>query len=551
MPTDDKLILRIQNSIENLGDGQIGVETGNHPFTGHRMYGGVDGAGNAQRWLALDERARSESISLIGSTTTGTTGLLKHDTAGAVTGGQLTEAALNDLIVGDPIGGVLSLASTDGGTQRTGDLLLLAGQNVFIDDTDDGDGFVFSAIVEEVIYSADSVTLTTGTLIDGDVDSTHEPDDDDAYEVQEVSGVPGFDILFDFVAVDDFDKVTVRLKYDGAGSHVSDVQLYNYNTTTWDDIGSFTLSVSWQTIEMPIISALNYIDGGDSRVRLYHSQNGIASHDIHIDYLALVRNTGGGSALVRPEGEVVFGTGTSVTSDPYFIFDNTAKSIVLGNSGTASGTNALAIGASATASGNNSFARGVSATASAYHSFAEGPLCNAAHPNAAARGNGASSDWEGAEHFCSGRINGAHNSQCMSRMALAIETTDDTATTMRYDLTDAVSPLACPDGCMQYYEIIVSACSTGGTYSGIKIFKMRLLIMRIDPDLNSVSIDGAVSVLEDRGALPAGVTITKTEDDTNKAINIRVTGHATTDITWVAHISRGIQSECDYYDSGS
>lgn len=95
---EEKKILRIEDSISNVSNGQIAVEATADPDLGYIMFGGKNYLGQATKFLAKDKPARLTTLKLTGATTIGELGILKHDTVGAITGGQLTLTELNDLI---------------------------------------------------------------------------------------------------------------------------------------------------------------------------------------------------------------------------------------------------------------------------------------------------------------------------------------------------------------------------------------------------------------------------------------------------------------------
>lgn len=94
----DKEIHRIEGPISSLGNGQIGVESTPDADLGFLMYGGKDWAGGVHKFLDKDRPGSLQTIRLIGPTTTGSEGLLRHATDGWVTGGPITLDDLNDLI---------------------------------------------------------------------------------------------------------------------------------------------------------------------------------------------------------------------------------------------------------------------------------------------------------------------------------------------------------------------------------------------------------------------------------------------------------------------
>ena len=165
------------------------------------------------------------------------------------------------------VGGITPVADTDLSTKK------------YVDDA-----------VTEVIYAPNSITVTTGTYSAGDVDSVTTLCDDDTYDVDEVSGIPGFDIRFNYTSVVEFNRVWFHLTYTPASSHIPQIEVYNYDTSDWDIVDSFTARADIQFIEVVIPDDENYIDeSGNAIVRIYHNESGNPTHSILIDYAAIVK----------------------------------------------------------------------------------------------------------------------------------------------------------------------------------------------------------------------------------------------------------------------
>lgn len=214
--------------------------------------------------------------------------------------------------------GVLSLSSDDFNQRLVGHLRLTGGTNILIDELDDQSGYQISAIIADVIRTPSTVTTVAGSYVSGDTDSLADWDDGDVYRVNETNTTPGFEIQFDFTAVDGINKVTAYLYYAGPGAlHSVHVEIYNYTTTSWTELGSFTIGSTWKVLEYPIPVDTNYINGSsEARVRILHDDPGNASHYILVDYVALVRaaTSAGG---VTDHGSL---TGLGDSSDHLYAF---------------------------------------------------------------------------------------------------------------------------------------------------------------------------------------------------------------------------------------
>jgi hypothetical protein len=103
----EKKILRIANQPENISNGQIAIGNTVDAEIGIKLLNWRDHDGNARRALAKGQPGLLSTLTLNAATTTGTTGLLKHDTNGTVTGGKITVAEFNALLSDGPISGGL------------------------------------------------------------------------------------------------------------------------------------------------------------------------------------------------------------------------------------------------------------------------------------------------------------------------------------------------------------------------------------------------------------------------------------------------------------
>lgn len=108
MATEEVEILHIEGVLSSLSKKQIGIEATPDADLGFRMWGGKDndGSGNVTKFLAKGQDAYIDELRLEGPTTIGEIGMLKHDTNGDITGGQITVDYFNTNILSDgPIGG--------------------------------------------------------------------------------------------------------------------------------------------------------------------------------------------------------------------------------------------------------------------------------------------------------------------------------------------------------------------------------------------------------------------------------------------------------------
>lgn len=91
-------ILRIESKLNLINNGQIAVEDSVDTDLDFIMWGGKDYAGDITKFLAKNKKGSLDTLNLIGSSTIGGDGLIRHDTNGLLSGGLITIAELNNLI---------------------------------------------------------------------------------------------------------------------------------------------------------------------------------------------------------------------------------------------------------------------------------------------------------------------------------------------------------------------------------------------------------------------------------------------------------------------
>lgn len=141
-------------------------------------------------------------------------------------------------------------------------------------------------------HTANSVTLDAGTTVDSVVADLQTANDGDIYAIVEEADTPGIDLIVDFVGVEAFNWIRIIANYEGSSTHSLTIQIYNWNTTSWDTFDSMA-GIEKTLVDHSIMlpDDVNYIgvDGNDGevRVRFNHTQMGNNSHDAFLDEVAL------------------------------------------------------------------------------------------------------------------------------------------------------------------------------------------------------------------------------------------------------------------------
>jgi hypothetical protein len=145
-------------------------------------------------------------------------------------------------------------------------------------------------------FLPDTISTIIGGFISGDANSIKTFNDGQTYQVQEVTGVPGFDLQVVFSGITNFNKLQLNLAYTNTSSHFVTVDLLNRVTAQWDTIGFFNGLNGFTQFNLSVIDDGAYILGGEVQMRLYHVTTGYAGHSIQVDYVALQQ------ALQGPQG---------------------------------------------------------------------------------------------------------------------------------------------------------------------------------------------------------------------------------------------------------
>ena len=142
---------------------------------------------------------------------------------------------------------------------------------------------------QEVVVTPHSINVIRGILVSGDTASLSTLDDHDFLVINEQTGGPGLDLEFSFSGVEIANRIQLHAHIDGTEAHESELSIYNYNSSSWNLIETFTGSSPILNINS-VINSENYIDiNGNSKIRIYLPNNGNANHSFNFDYLALVK----------------------------------------------------------------------------------------------------------------------------------------------------------------------------------------------------------------------------------------------------------------------
>ena len=162
-------------------------------------------------------------------------------------------------------------------------------------------------IPETIVYSANAITMGSyGTYNSGNLDSILVFGDyatpSGYYSINDTATAPGFEVFVRFDNVVQFNKVVLNINYTTTSPHTVDIDVFNYNTSAWDTIGTYSGLNGWTQFALGVISSTPYLSGNTANVRIYHVSTGNISHNTKIDYVALEDSLQGGQGPKGPSG---------------------------------------------------------------------------------------------------------------------------------------------------------------------------------------------------------------------------------------------------------
>ena len=130
--------------------------------------------------------------------------------------------------------------------------------------------------------------VVVGELDSGTVGDVSNWQDGNFISIDEETGIPGFDIRFNFTGVTEFYNVGTSAYYDGL--HYAEIQIYDYTNVEWKTLWTFTSSegFNYRYSDFPGEPFTDYISGGVVQMRFYHPSAGTAADDLYIDYMNII-----------------------------------------------------------------------------------------------------------------------------------------------------------------------------------------------------------------------------------------------------------------------
>jgi hypothetical protein len=138
---------------------------------------------------------------------------------------------------------------------------------------------------KEVTYVPSGMNVIYGTLDSGTYTDLASLGGTDVV-ISEASGVNAIEVNINYSSVTQpLTNVLIYGNYNGGSGHQVGVEIYNNNTTNWDQIGIMAHSTIKQWYEFSIFNYTVYVNSGTVTIRFRHLQSGNPVHDLILDFV--------------------------------------------------------------------------------------------------------------------------------------------------------------------------------------------------------------------------------------------------------------------------
>jgi hypothetical protein len=140
--------------------------------------------------------------------------------------------------------------------------------------------------LEPATYYPASMTVSAGTLDTGTYTNLAALGGTDV-NISEATGASPLTVVFGFTGVTKLSGFSFYGRYSGGAGHQMLIEAYNYTLASWNQLGIIGTDTTKRWYSFPVFSPNDYMSGGASQIRFSHVQNGIPTHDMIFDLVAL------------------------------------------------------------------------------------------------------------------------------------------------------------------------------------------------------------------------------------------------------------------------
>ena len=145
-------------------------------------------------------------------------------------------------------------------------------------------------------YNANQSQAVAGTIDGGTLADTQHPDgryDSLTFNFSEVSATPGLDLRINFTNITSFSQGVMRYKTSsGLNGAYPIIQMWNYDTSLWEDYPPVAEIITFHTIEQPVFDSAEHVSGGVAQMRIYKATKGNTGNHYYVDWIAIAKGFG-------------------------------------------------------------------------------------------------------------------------------------------------------------------------------------------------------------------------------------------------------------------
>lgn len=161
------------------------------------------------------------------------------------------------------------------------------------------DTIAFGDLPGPISYNPASLTVTYGTLTAGgyaDLAATGGTD----VAITEATSSNAIQATVGYTGVTSINEVILYGNYNGGANHEVAVEVQNFTTVAWDEVGRLTTSTAKRWYSYPLINGTDYISGGSVNVRFRHLEAGVGTHHLYLDFVQVrLSNVSGGGVTAH------------------------------------------------------------------------------------------------------------------------------------------------------------------------------------------------------------------------------------------------------------
>lgn len=155
----------------------------------------------------------------------------------------------------------------------------------------DGNSLEFNVTkLATTYFNATSILNVTGTYV-GNITYIQQYNGN-SLNITEVATNPGLDFRVNFTNISDFNNIIIRYKSSSSENHQMAVQLYDYDTNSWENYGYLSSVADFDQKVLGVFDPEGHNQNGTVQLRFISSITGNPSHIHYFDWVTISKGLG-------------------------------------------------------------------------------------------------------------------------------------------------------------------------------------------------------------------------------------------------------------------